>query len=93
MGWTNLVPIYHDNVTYILQDKIPHVTQPYVDDVPIKGPLTRYELEGGGYETIEGNEGIRRFVWEHAQNVNRVIQQMKYAAQAFWNGLITTPPP
>lgn len=30
-----------------------------MDDVPIKGLHTRYELEGGGYQTIEGNEGIR----------------------------------
>src|SRR5580698_5322739 len=83
MGWTNSVPIYHDDVTYILQDEIPHVTQPYVDDVPIKGPRNRYELEGRGYETIPGNDGIRRFVWEHAQNVNRVIQRMKYSGGTF----------
>ena len=32
MGWTNSVPIFHDDVTYILQPEIPHVTQPYIDD-------------------------------------------------------------
>ena len=25
MGWTNLVPIFHDDVTHILQPEIPHV--------------------------------------------------------------------
>ncbi len=83
MGWTNSVPIYHDDVTYILQDEVPHVTRPYVDDVPIKGPATRYELPDGGYETIPENPGIRRFVWEHMQNVNRVVQRMKYAGGTF----------
>jgi hypothetical protein len=34
MGWTNSVPIFHDDVTYILQPKIPHLTIPYIDDVP-----------------------------------------------------------
>ena len=37
MGWTNSVPIFHDNVTFILQPEIPDVTVPYIDDVPIKG--------------------------------------------------------
>jgi hypothetical protein len=59
MGWTNSVPIYHDDVTYILRDEIPHVTIPYVDDVPVRGPATRYELPEGGYETIPENSGIR----------------------------------
>ena len=27
MGWTNSVPIFHDDVTHILQPEIPHVTQ------------------------------------------------------------------
>jgi hypothetical protein len=83
MGWTNSVPIFHDDVTYILKDEIPHVTIPYVDDVPVKGPPTRYELADGGYETIPENPKIRRFVWEHLQNVNRVVQRMKYAGGTF----------
>ena len=38
MGWTNSVPIFHDDVTYILQPEIPDITVPFIDDVPIKGP-------------------------------------------------------
>lgn len=83
MGWTNSVPIFHDDVTYILQDEIPHVTIPYVDDVPVKGPVSRYETPDGGYETIPSNTGIRRFVWEHLNNINRVVQQIKYAGCTF----------
>jgi len=37
MGWTNSVPIFHDDVTYILQKEIPEVTVPYIDDVPVEG--------------------------------------------------------
>ena len=37
MGWINLVPIFHDNVTYILQLEIPDVTVLFIDDVLIKG--------------------------------------------------------
>ena len=77
-GWTNSVPIFHDDVTYILRDEIPHVTIPYIDDVPIRGPGTRYQDKDGNYETIPENKGIRRFVWEHFQNLNRVAQRLKY---------------
>ena len=62
MGWTNSVPIFHDDITCILGEEIPKATVPYIDNVPIKGPKTRYELEGGGYKMIEENKGIRRFV-------------------------------
>jgi hypothetical protein len=79
MGWTNSVPIFHDDVTYILQEEIPQVARPYIDDVGIKGPKSRYELPGGKFETIPENNGIRRFVWEHMHNVSRVLQRLKFS--------------
>ncbi len=82
MGWTNSVPIFHDDVTFILQSEIPEFTIPYIDDVPVRGPETRYEIIGG-YETIPLNQGIRRFVWEHFQNLNRIVQRMKYCGGTF----------
>jgi len=83
MGWTNSVPIFHDDVTHILQPEIPDWTIPYIDDVPVKGPATRYQDKDGNYETIPENNGIRRFVWEHFQNINRIVQRMKYAGGTF----------
>ena len=59
MGWMNSVPIFHKDVTYILQEEIPHFTQPYIDDVPVRGPATRYLQENGEPETIPENLGIR----------------------------------
>jgi len=38
MGRTNSVPIFHDDITYILQPEIPETTVPYIDDVPVRGP-------------------------------------------------------
>ena len=43
----------------------------------------------GMYETIPENTGIRHFVWEHFQNLNRVVQQIKYCGGMF-SGLKTT---
>jgi hypothetical protein len=83
MGWMNSVPILHDDVTYILQPKIPHITIPYIDDTPVKGPKSEYRMIGRSYETIPDNPAIRHFVWEHFENLNRVVQRMKYCSRTF----------
>ena len=83
MGWSNSVPIFHDDVTHILRPEIPHVTIPYIDDVPIRGPASRYIQDDGSFETIPENNGIRRFVWEYFQGINRVVQRMKYCGGTF----------
>ena len=59
MGWTNSVPIFHDDVCHILFPEIPQFTVPYIDDVPVKGPLSQYTNEDGNYKTIPRNPGIR----------------------------------
>ena len=58
MGWTNSVPIFHDNVTYILQPEIPEVTVPYIDNMPIQGPMEQYLLANGMDKRIAKNQGI-----------------------------------
>ena len=59
IGWTNSVPIFHDDVTYILQSKIPDTTVSYIDDVPIHGLAERYMLPNGTEEHIPDNSGIQ----------------------------------
>ena len=89
MGWANAVAIFHEDVTYILSEEIPHTTRPYIDDVPVRGPATRYIQENGEPETIPENPGIRRFVWEHFQDLNRIVQRMKYSGGTY-SGVKTT---
>jgi hypothetical protein len=89
MGWTNSVPIFHDDITYILQPEIPHTTQPYIDDVPVKEPPTRYIKDNREPKTIPENSGIQWFVWKHFQDLNHIVQQMKYSCRTF-SGLKTT---
>ena len=83
MGWTNSPAVLQGDVTHILRPEIPHLTQPFADDVPIKGPKTRYELSDGAYETIPENLGIRRFVWEHFLDVHRIIQRVEAYGATF----------
>ena len=82
MGWSNSVSIFQGHVTFILQDEL-DTAPPFLDDVPIIGPRTRYELPDGGYETLSSNPGIRRFVWEHFSDVNRIFHRMKHAGGTF----------
>jgi len=83
IGWMNSVLIFHDNVTYILRNEIPRYTLPYIDDVPIRGPATRYEKPDGTLAVLEKNPGIRRFIFEYMKNVNRILQRMKCAGGTF----------
>jgi hypothetical protein len=55
----------------------------FIDDVAVKGPVTRYENADVTYKTIPENSGIRRFVWEHLTNINRILQQLKYVGGTF----------
>ena len=51
----------HTNVTFILKDEMSNSAFPYIDDVPIKGSKTRYEIDEG-YKMISGNTDIQRFI-------------------------------
>ena len=43
-------------------------------------------LEDQHFEVILENPGIRRFVWEHLNDVNRVLQRVKKAGGTFLSG-------
>jgi transposase InsO family protein len=79
MGYTNSVQIMQGDFEFILQPEIPTYTRPFLDDAPVKGPKTRYMNENGTYQVIAANPGVRRFVWEHLTNMNRIIQRVKHA--------------
>ena len=75
-GWTNAVAIFHEDVTFILEPEIPHVAWPFVDDCGIKGPASRFETEEGSYEVIPENAGIRKFIWQHLNDVHRILHRL-----------------
>jgi hypothetical protein len=77
MGYTNAVQIYQADMSFILQEEIPHYTMPFIDDLPVKSGTTRYQDEDGSYETMPENPGIRRFIWEHLIVVNRILQHLQ----------------
>jgi hypothetical protein len=72
MGTTNSVAEFVQVMTKICRDHILHRCMPYLDDVCIKGPKTDYNLE-------EIEPGIRKYVFEHLLNINKVLADIKQA--------------
>jgi hypothetical protein len=83
MGYTNSPAEFQKCMTFILQDEIPDVANIFIDDLPIKGPATQYLDRHGNPETLAENPGIRRFIWKHAQDVHRIMHQIKCAGATF----------
>jgi hypothetical protein len=83
MGYTNSPAEFQKCMVFILRDEIPDVANIFIDDLPIKGPTSTYPDKDGNPETLKENSGIRRFVWEHAVDVNRVMHRVKQSGATF----------
>ncbi|GBG65565.1 hypothetical protein CBR_g51448 [Chara braunii] len=64
-GWTNEVAMVQRHMIRAMQTVSPHITQPYIDDLAVKGPKEK--------EEDEVQPGVRRFVWRHIQDLDRVL--------------------
>ena len=69
MGWTNSVAVFQRIMSKVLWRHIPEHVRVFLDDLGIRGPKERYNDE-------EIAHGIRRFVWEHAQVVRAVLDDI-----------------
>ena len=83
MGYTNSPAEFQKCMAFILQDEIPHVANIFIDDLPIKGPKTRYLDKEGNPQTMPENPGIHCFIWEHALDVHRIMHHIKCAGASF----------
>ena len=70
MGYTNSPAEFQACMMFILKDEVPDKAGVFIDDIPIKGPPTRYLDKDGQEEQIPQNPGIRRFIWEHLNDVH-----------------------
>ncbi|GBG71418.1 hypothetical protein CBR_g8838 [Chara braunii] len=64
-GWTNAVAMVQRHMIRVMQTVSPHITQPYIDDLPVKGPKEK--------EEDEVMPSVRRFVWKHIQDIDQVL--------------------
>ena len=82
-GYTNSPAEFQACMAFILQDEMPHIADIFIDDLGIKGPSSAYLDDNGQPEIMSENSGIRRFVWEHAQDVHRVLHRIQHAGGTF----------
>lgn len=83
MGFTNSPAEFQQCMVHILQEEIPDKANIFIDDLPIKGPKTQYLDQDGKPETLPENPGIRRFIYEHAEDVHRIMHRIKEAGATF----------
>ena len=65
MGWTNSVACFQRVIVKVLWEHLEHA-KPFIDDVGIKGPKSRYG-------DVEIFPGMRKFVWEHLQILRGIL--------------------
>ncbi|POW02507.1 hypothetical protein PSTT_11742 [Puccinia striiformis] len=73
-GATNSVAVYQAQMMWILQEEIPENVGIFIDDGGIKGPVSDYDQE-----VLAENPGIRRFIWEYAIILERVLFRIEEA--------------
>jgi hypothetical protein len=71
-GATNSVAVYQAQMMWILQDKIPKHAGIFINDGSIKGPVSDYNNEW-----LPWHARIRRFVWEYAETLERILFRIK----------------
>ncbi|GBG88511.1 hypothetical protein CBR_g47982 [Chara braunii] len=64
-GWTNAVVMVQRHMIRAMQTVSPHITEPYIDDLAVKGSKEK--------EEDEVMLGVRRFVWKHIQDIDQVL--------------------
>ncbi len=82
-GFTNSPAEFQKCMVMVLKDEIPHTANIFIDDLPIKGPSTQYLDQYGKPKVLPDNPGIRQFIWEHAQDVHRVMHRIQCAGATF----------
>ena len=82
-GFTNSPAEFQKCMAMILHDEIPRKANIFIDDLPIKGPKSQYLNNEGKPEVLKENPGIRRFIWEHALDVHRIMHKVACAGATF----------
>jgi hypothetical protein len=73
-GATNSVAVYQAQMMWVLQEEIPDHAGVFIDDGGIKGPVSDYDNE-----VLPWHPGVRRFVWEYATTLERVLFRIEEA--------------
>ncbi|GBG76373.1 hypothetical protein CBR_g22120 [Chara braunii] len=68
-GLMNAVAMVQRHMIRAMQTVSPHITQPYIDNLAVKGPKEN--------EEDEVMPGVRHFVWKHVQDIDQVLRLLE----------------
>lgn len=71
-GATNSVAQFCRVMNLIMEGICPSIAMPFMDDIGVKGPYSDYD----GEETLLG---MRRFMFEHIQNIDKTLERIERA--------------
>ena len=72
-GATNSVAQFVRTITKVLAEHLKY-SKPYMDDIGVQGPRSRYNDE-----EVPGLPGVRKFMMEHIQNLDKVLADLERA--------------
>ena len=73
-GYTNAVAEFQRTMTHVFGEEIPEIMEVFIDDIGIKGAKSDQNNE-----TISPDSSIRKWVWEHAVRLERILFRMEEA--------------
>ena len=76
LGFANSPAEFQASMTFILQMEIPETAGVFMDDIPIEDPETNYVGQNGEEKMIPENSGIKRFIWEHLQDLHQILHRI-----------------
>ncbi|KNZ78226.1 hypothetical protein J132_01595 [Termitomyces sp. J132] len=82
MEWTNSVPIFQDDITFILQPEILHHILSLINNVGTEGPKD-WKIVNSSPTKHSTNSNICLALWEFFELLNCIFQQMKYCDRMF----------
>ena len=83
-GSTNSLSEFQECKVFIFKDEIAKlIMNIFIDDAPIRGPSTTYPDANGESEVMPERPDIRRYIWEHAVDLNRILHHLIEAGGTF----------
>ena len=70
-GATNSVAHMMNGMNKVLRDFIPHITMPFIDDLPIKG------CEENKKDEAKDQRGFRKFVAQHISDCDSILSRLQ----------------
>ena len=81
-GYTNSPAEFQECMVFILHDELT-IADVFIDDLHIRGPTSTYPDKHGNPSTLPENPEIRRFIWEHANDVHQIMHRIKDVGATF----------